>query len=119
MPTTPLTLTTVNRVGTAGVPQPAQQNSDVANGNSLPFNNGQIIIECQNTIAGARTVTVVTPGTVDSLAIADYVATLPNSSFNMIGPFPPGIYNATDGTVTVTASGSAGDVKFRCYLLGN
>jgi hypothetical protein len=65
-------------------------------------NDGRTIILAQNT-GGASTLTFQTPGTVDSQAVGDrdvavnIHATLPDA----IGPFPPGVYNQSDGTVYI------------------
>jgi hypothetical protein len=44
-------------------------------------------------------VTIVTPGTVDGLAVADRTISIGTSSERMIGPFPRAQYNQADETV--------------------
>jgi len=73
---------------------------DLANGNQFA-NDGVCFLYVKN--GGAQiTVTISTPGTVDGLAIADLVVTVPaTTGERMIGPFPAGIYNQSDGNVYV------------------
>ncbi len=63
------------------------------------FNNtGHEVIQFRKSGAGACTVTITTPGTVDGLAIADRTVTVPATTGDVtIGPFPPETYN-TAGT---------------------
>jgi hypothetical protein len=65
------------------------------------FNNtGKEFLHFMKSGAGACTVTIVTPGTVDGLAVADRTVTVAATTGDvMIGPFPPGYYN-TAGTAT-------------------
>jgi hypothetical protein len=48
------------------------------------------------------TCTFATPGTVDTLAIADRSVTVEANTSDLIGPFPTGTYNAADNNVDVT-----------------
>ena len=57
---------------------------------------------------------IVTPGTVDGAAIADitFDITLGATEFRIMGPFPPGVYNQSDGTVHVnTEDANVANVK--------
>lgn len=75
-------------------------------------NDGRLLLHVKNANAGAGTVTVQTPNTVDSqatLAITDLTATVPaNTGDKMIGPFPPTIYNNVNGQIRVTFSLASG-----------
>jgi len=53
---------------------------------------------------GDAILTFKTPGTVDGLDIAEMTVTVTASATvgELIGPFPPSIYNQSDGTVHVT-----------------
>ena len=64
------------------------------------YNDGNIILYAVDD-TGTATVTVYTPNTVDGLAIDDLTVTLATSATvgQFIGPFPPSIYNFSDGTV--------------------
>lgn len=74
---------------------------DQANGNTFA-NDGQCFLYVKNAAGSPITVTIATPGTVDGLAIADLTVSVPaTTGERMIGPFPPGIYNQSDGTVYV------------------
>ena len=68
-------------------------------------NNGRVLLAVSST-PGA-TVTVITPGTVDGLAIVDLVVTVAAAKQHLIGPFPPQFYNGTDGTMQVLFSAAA------------
>lgn len=64
-------------------------------------NDGRTILVVDNGSGSELTVTITTPGTVDGLAIADKTVTVAIGDKAVIGPFPPAIYNNSDGVVTV------------------
>lgn len=99
-----------------GVARPAGQNADNT-GMILPFNDGDIIVEVVSTDASSRNVTIVTPGAVGGLAIADQVVAVAAGATVLIGSLSPGIYNAADGTVTLTPAISGATLVFRAYHL--
>ena len=68
-------------------------------------NDGRTFLYMLNT-AAVCTITVKTPGTIDGLAIDEmtYVVPVDATVPSMVGPFPPSIYNQSDGTVHVTPS---------------
>lgn len=72
-------------------------------GNKFP-NDGRIILHVVNGNVADRTVTIQTPGTVDGLAIAERTIVVTAAEARFIGPFPPGIYNQSDGMVYVDFS---------------
>jgi len=64
-------------------------------------NDGRVFLYVRNTGA-AKTLTMTTPNTVQGLAIADQTATITATTGDqMFGPFPPSLYNNSDGTVYV------------------
>ena len=73
-------------------------------GGSYFANDGMMFLHVVNGSGAPITVTVETPGVVDGLAIADQIITVTNAEERFIGPFPPGIYNQSDGTVYVDYS---------------
>ena len=61
----------------------------------LVNNDGRVVLHFKKTGAGACTVTVTTPGTVDGLAVADLTASVPATTGDIfLGPFPTDQYNA-------------------------
>lgn len=57
-------------------------------------NSGREFLHFKKSGAGACTVTIVTPETVDGLAVAERTITVPASTGDvMVGPFPPSHYN--------------------------
>lgn len=46
------------------------------------------VLHVKNGSGGSITLTVVTPGTVDGLAIGDYTLTIPAAGERLVGPFP-------------------------------
>jgi hypothetical protein len=63
-------------------------------------NTGREILHFKKSGATDCVVTIVTPQTVDGLAVADRTVTVPATTGDvMIGPFPPAMYN-TPGTGT-------------------
>ncbi len=63
-------------------------------------NNGRVVL----LMAAATTanVTIETPNTQDGNAIADLTLALANTNVRVIGPFPPAVYNDSQGRVKVT-----------------
>jgi len=98
------TALTVTQVTRAGVALPAAAAN--ADGHSVA-NDGSVILHIVNGGGAPITVTIVTPGTVDGLAIADREVIVAASANRLIGPFPREHYNQADGTVHVNFSGVA------------
>ena len=109
MPRTALTVTDFTR---AGVAEPSEQNGDFTNGNYIASNDGRIGLIVRNANAGTQSITVLTPGTVDGLAIADLTISIPAGATRYIGPFGTGTFNQTDGSIYIDVS-VATDLKFR------
>lgn len=99
MARTALTVTPITRAGVALGSSAAN-----ADGHSVA-NDGKTFVYVNNGGGAPITVTVLTPGTVDGLAIADRAVTVANATNRLIGPFPKDIYNQADGTVHVNFSG--------------
>ncbi len=64
-------------------------------GDTFPTTGKEVVV-ITNGGGSPVTLTVATPGTVDSLAVADLTATIGAGETRLLGPFPPSIY-ATDG----------------------
>ena len=77
--------------------------SAVGDGHSVQ-NNGRVFIHVKNGDSSSKTITIQTPGTVDGLAVADRDVSIPAGEERMIGPFPPGQYNQSDGDIYVDYS---------------
>lgn len=71
------------------VPAYAAANAD---GHSIPNNDGRTFIHVK-TGATPTNVTILTPGTVDGNAVADKVEAILANSEQMLGPYPPEVYN--------------------------
>ena len=93
------TLTVIDCVRTGVL---ATQTPAIAEGAKFP-NDGRTFLYCLDTVGNAI-LTFKTPGTVDGLAIAEKTATIVADATigALVGPFPPSIYNQSDGTVHVT-----------------
>jgi hypothetical protein len=76
------------------------------------FNDGRTILFAKDT-TNATVVTIYTPRTVDGLAVDDRDVTLDihATTGKFIGPFPPSIYNYSDGTVRFIV-----DVEANCAI---
>lgn len=72
-------------------------------GDSFP-NTGAEVLVIKNGGGSGITLTVVTPVTVDGLAVADLTATIAAGATAMVGPFPPGTYSDGSGNVNLTYS---------------
>jgi hypothetical protein len=75
-------------------------------------NNGSVRLIITNA-AGPNNVTIVTPGTVDGLAIADRVTALLASKTYVLGPFPTTVYNDGQGRLGFTVSANADVIAVR------
>ena len=72
-------------------------------------NDGNVFLHFKNTNGATRDITVITPGTVYGLAVADLVVTIAiTTGDRMIGPLPPAIFNQSDGSVHFNVSATAG-----------
>ncbi|MFG1997885.1 hypothetical protein ACGFNU_01905 [Spirillospora sp. NPDC048911] len=107
MPRVSLPVTKLTR---DGVPPAAEQSGDPANGHAC-VNSGETIIEVRNAHASAlQSVTFVTPGTVDGLAIADRKVDVPAGQARRFGGFPPAVYGSVLNIDVTTA-----DLKLTAY----
>ena len=78
-------------------------------------NNGRMALHFKKTGAGAAVITIVTPGTVDGLAIADRTFTVPATTGDVFeGPLPRGNYNDASGQIEFSTSEDTG---LTCALL--
>ena len=69
------------------------------------FNNdGRTIVHVLEASGTATDVTVVTPGMVDGLAVADRVVTVAANTEAFIGPFLPSVYNDSAHKTALTFS---------------
>lgn len=66
-----------------------------AGGDTFPTTGVEALV-IRNGGAGAITLTVITPGNLDGLAIADLTASIGVGETRMLGPFAPAVY-AADG----------------------
>lgn len=92
MPRTALTIQTPTPDGVA----PAFSAANV-DGHSLGNSDGATMLYVKNGAAGAVTVTVQTPGTVDGLAIPDRTISVPAGGERLIGRLRPDVYNRPPG----------------------
>lgn len=103
MPRVSVTSQTIDRDGTAATyAAPTVDNISFAN-------DGKKFLHVKNGSAAPINVTIVTPGTVDSLPIPEKVVAVPAGGERFIGPFPASIYNnSADRSVYVDFSAQAG-----------
>jgi hypothetical protein len=94
MPRTALAVQQVTRSGLTPTLSAAN-----AAGHSVP-NDGATWFEIVTT-TNAVVVTVDTPGSVDGNAVANKTYSIGTASQRKIGPFPPTVYNQSDGSLSV------------------
>lgn len=68
--------------------------SAVAASDTVDCSNGRTFLHVKNGGGSPDTVTLVTPGTVSGLAIADRTISVPAGAERLIGPLDPGLYGA-------------------------
>ena len=88
------TVLTVQDIVRTGL-NPAYVAGDATDNHSFS-NEGHNVFLHVITTGTAAVVTVVTPNTVDGLAIADLAVTMPATGERMIGPFPKALYDTID-----------------------
>lgn len=86
---------TVVRNGIAPALVPASAGGDTFE------NDGTQWIQITNGDGTPTALTIVTPRTVDGLAVADKQISIPAGSTRLIGPFPVGTYNNNDNEVAL------------------
>lgn len=71
--------------------------------NYICRNNGRVLLHFVKTGAGAAVITIVTPKTVNSLALADQTIAVPATTGNVwAGPFPPDTFNDNSGDMDIS-----------------
>lgn len=60
-------------------------------------NNGDVLIHVKNGDASSMDVTIQTPAKVQGVDVAEISVTVGASDEEMIGPFPPALFNNSDG----------------------
>ena len=78
--------------------------SDATTGGIAFANEGRSVVHIKNGSGATTTLTIVTPGTVDGLAISDRTVQIAAATEEFIGPFQPGIYNQSTDVVHVDIS---------------
>lgn len=116
---TPLTIQNVVEAGVA----PASASGDTGNGNSFQNPNGDVFALIENTHASAAETFTFTAqntsfsdakhGTTTAASVAIALAAL---SKQLVGPFPPAVFNDGNGNVNVAFSGS-GTPKISVFKL--
>jgi hypothetical protein len=107
MPRANLTVTKLNRDGVTDV---TPTTGDATNGHAMA-NTGITVLRVQNAHATlAKTVTFVTPGSVDGQAVADRTESIPALTTQFFGDFQPSIYGSSLG-INVEST----DIKLTAY----
>lgn len=104
---------TVYDAARAGLDLTGNKTTIVTDNDYYFHNNGKTLLHVANATGSTVTVTIVTPNTVDGLAITDRTATLATAKQGVFGPFPPGIYNDSDALVHVTFDQTVDVTAFR------
>lgn len=103
----PATARTVQQMSRAGL-APSYSAPDAVNGESIA-NNGQTFLHVKNTGGAACTVSFDLPNQVDGQTPPDKTVSVPATTGDrMIGPFPIGQYNDSNGNLGVTYSTATG-----------
>lgn len=112
----PRTLIPTNTVVRAGIAPVLTAGDDA---NEMYFvNDGRTFLYVLDTANAVVNLVFVTPGTVDALAIGDRTVqvAVDTTEGMFIGPFPPSIYNQSDGTVHVNLDDDT-DVALEAFRL--
>src|SRR5688572_7753276 len=101
----------ITKITRDGVTPPSVTGGDGTNDHELAYNNGRVFVEAKNTSGGALNITVVSPGTVDGLAVDDAVVSVNGGATKLIGPRPPQAFNTPDGKVNVDITANTWELR--------
>jgi hypothetical protein len=93
-----------------GVADPAPYVITDGNGVTFP-NDGNVIVKITNPSGAPATATVISTATVSGEALADKDIAVAAGITKWAGPWPPVLYNDSDGLVTITVAGTL-DISF-------
>lgn len=93
---------TVNGIFRSGFSEPSFSALTVSAGGDEFANEGTTFILLKNLGGSARTVTIITPYTVDGLPLEEQIISVPATSTRFVGPFSPEAYNDANGNVQMT-----------------
>lgn len=116
------TLLTVSEVSDAGLIQPAEQNSDVTNGNYLAAEQFERLwIECRNSGGTTRTLTLVTGATYEGKAVDNVPHSIAAGVTRVIAALTTTLYGqpvgASQGQLWIDPEHT--DLKYRIYRRAN
>lgn len=84
----------------------------------LMNNAGRMFVQLKNTGGSPSVVSIVTPGTVDGLAIAERTFTVPATTGDrMAGSWPPSVYNAAGEHLIRLTQDQATGVTLGAFIL--
>jgi hypothetical protein len=107
---TPTIYAATRAVSTA--PNFTDNETAATSGNNYYYPNDGRVVLIVNAAASSN-VTVATPNTVDGLAVTDLVLALADTDVRVVGPFPPNIYNDSQGRILVTVSADTSIMAIR------
>ena len=83
--------------------------ADTSNGNSLVNPDGRTILLVRNASGSSINITITSVADPDTGRTGDIgPQAVANGALRAFGPFPPHLFNQSDGTVSVTSSASTG-----------
>lgn len=105
----------VTQIIKSGVAPPNAVTADPTNDHKFEGNDGRIFLDVFNLHASTPfVVTINTPGNVAGLAIADQTATVQPQGTQLVGPFPPTIFNQP-GSDVVWVDVDNANLRLRAY----
>lgn len=91
---------------------------DPTNGMYFAGNDGLLFLDVRNTSGTtAYSVSFVVAATVDGLTVPVVTVSLAANARRLFGPFPPSLYNQSDGTVSVNIQAAGSPLKLRAYRM--
>ena len=70
----------------------------------ISANDGLVVVEVYNPTGGALSVSASPTAQVGGMDLADVTVSVPAGATRWIGPWPPAVFNETDGSVTFSAA---------------
>ncbi len=108
----PVTVYDPGRAAASGANYTDNKTAATSGNNYNIPNNGRVLVVLECTTGG--TAVFVTQSVIDGLSVTDLTVTTTAAKILLWGPFPPDIYNKSDGTLVVTVSAATNLFAVRC-----
>lgn len=93
-------------IALTGVSEPSPTAGDASNDHYIANNDGRIVLRARNTGGGAQTITFKTKYNIQGMTLGDNPVSVINGGVKWVGPFSPGIFDSTGGSLHIDVAES-------------